>query len=341
VSRSLGVGFLGAGLVTQAIHLPVLAAVPEQFHIVSVMDIDAAVAAQVAARCGATSSTDADAVVRDPHVDVVVVCSPNALHAAQVIAACQAGKRAVLCEKPLALSHTEAEQIRAAAAASGTNVVVGAMHAYDPGYRAALAAWLELGDESVLTQSIIYLPSNDIFTDQSVEPASSFPPPPTGSRLSDAVMLRDAALGLVIHNVPLLRQFHPRLGRVVSASFIRPFGYAMVVTDGIRTLELFGYMGGSWPPHWQFRAVGRKSDLSIAFPPSFVLAGSSRVELRAADSTTVFEFDTNGYQQEWASLYDAAVGEAAPLIPLDDVVDDVVYALDLADQVDPPGTKAS
>ena len=341
MSRSLGVGFLGAGLVTQAIHLPTLAGIPDQFRVVGVMDIDAAVADRVASRCGATGTTEVDAIVQNPEIDVVVVGSPNAMHAAQVIAACEAGKAAVLAEKPLAVSHTEAAQIRAAAAESGTNVVVGAMHAYDPGYRAALAAWRDLGDESVLTQSTIFLPSNDTFTDQTVEPASAFPAPPTGSKLADATMLRDAALGLVIHNVPLLRQFHPRLGELVSASFVQPFGYAMVVTDDVRTLELLGYMGGRWPPHWTLRVVGTTSDLRVSFPPSFVLAGSSRAELTCAGSTTVFQFDTNGYQQEWAAIYDAAVGEAEPLISLDDVVDDVVYALDLADQVDPTGRETS
>jgi hypothetical protein len=335
MSRSLGVGFLGAGLVTQAIHLPVLAGDPERFHVVGVMDVDAGIAERVAERCGATFTTDADEIVQNPAVDVVVVCSPNALHAEQTIAACQAGKSAVLCEKPLALSHLEAAQIREAATASGTNVVVGAMHAYDPAYRAARTAWLELGDESVFTQSTIFLPSNDVFTEQSVEPASTFPPPPATTQLPDSVMLRDAALGLVIHSAPVLRQFHPHLGKVSSASFIKPWGYAMVVSDEDRTLELFGYMGGRWPAHWTVRTVGAHSDLRISFPPSFVLAGSARAELTSGGSTRVFEFDTNGYQQEWVAIYDAAVGESEPLIPLADVVGDVVFALDLADQVDP------
>ena len=114
VSRSLGVGFLGAGLVTQSIHLPVLAGLADRFHVVSVMDVAGGVAERVAARCGATFTVDADAVLQNPKVDVVAVCGPNEVHAAQVIAACQAGKKAVLCEKPLAVSHLEAERIRAA-----------------------------------------------------------------------------------------------------------------------------------------------------------------------------------------------------------------------------------
>jgi predicted dehydrogenase len=35
---------------------------------------------------------------------VVPICSPHRFHAPQVTAACRAGKRAVLCEKPFAMS---------------------------------------------------------------------------------------------------------------------------------------------------------------------------------------------------------------------------------------------
>jgi myo-inositol 2-dehydrogenase/D-chiro-inositol 1-dehydrogenase len=311
-----------------------LAGLPDRFHVVSVMDIDAGVAERVAARCGATSTTDAETVLLNPNVDIVVVCSPNAMHAAQVIAACQSAKLAVLCEKPLAESHKEAERIRAAATASGTNIVVGAMHVYDPAFRAAYRAWLEQDDEAVFTQSSIFLPVNDFFTEQAAEPASPPPLPTSGAGFSDAVMLRGAVLGLAIHNLPLLRQFHKHLGQLASAHFIRPFGYAMVATNELQTLELLGYMGGSWPSNWALRTVGHRCELRVMFPPSFVLAGSSRAELVTADSTRVFEYDTNGYQGEWAAIYDAAVGDAAPLVSLGDVVDDVTYALDLADQVE-------
>ena len=298
------------------------------------MDIDAGVAERVAARCGATFTTNSDAIVEDPNVDVVVVCSPDAMHAEQVVAACQSGKLAVLCEKPLAVSHAQAAQIGAAAAASGTNVMVGAMHVYDPAYRAAHRAWLELSDESVITQSSIFLPVNDFFTPQASEPASPPPLPTSGEGRSDAVMLRGAVLGLAIHNLPLLRQFHPLLGKVASVHFIRPFGYAIVVGDEVRTLELLGYMGGTWPPSWALRVVGRRGELRVMFPPSFVLAGSARAELATANSTRVFEFGTNGYQCEWEALYAAAVGDAEPMVSLGEVVDDINYSLDLADQVE-------
>ena len=147
-------------------------------------------------------------------------------------------------------------------------------------------------------------------------------------------MLRGAITGLAVHNLPLVRDFCPRLGHVETARFIQPFGYVVVVTDDAQTIELLAYMGGAWPPHWMLRTVGRNSELHASFPPSFVLAGSSKAELVRTDTTRVFEFGTNGYQCEWEMLHDAMTGEAEPFVSLDDVVNDIVYALDIADQVD-------
>src|SRR3954452_11122799 len=94
---TLGVGIIGAGPVTQAIHLPTLARLRNDFSVVRIMDVDPAVAESVAARADAAWTTRVDEVLADPAVEIVAICSPHRFHAEQVIAACRAGKRAVLC----------------------------------------------------------------------------------------------------------------------------------------------------------------------------------------------------------------------------------------------------
>jgi predicted dehydrogenase len=59
-------------------------------------------------------ATDWKAAVERKDIDVVDICTPNYLHAPIAIAAAQAGKM-VLCEKPLAMSVAEAEQMANAA----------------------------------------------------------------------------------------------------------------------------------------------------------------------------------------------------------------------------------
>jgi len=55
------------------------------------------------------SGTDYDEMLRRSDVDVVLITTPNALHADQVVAAARAGKH-VLCDKPLALTAADAER---------------------------------------------------------------------------------------------------------------------------------------------------------------------------------------------------------------------------------------
>jgi len=59
-------------------------------------------------------TNDWEALLKDPSIDAVHICTPNAQHAPQSIAALKAGKH-VLCEKPLAMSSSEAKQMLALA----------------------------------------------------------------------------------------------------------------------------------------------------------------------------------------------------------------------------------
>jgi predicted dehydrogenase len=60
-----------------------------------------------------SSSADWETVVADPGIDIVDICTPNNSHAEIAIAAAHHGK-AILCEKPLACTVSEAERMVAA-----------------------------------------------------------------------------------------------------------------------------------------------------------------------------------------------------------------------------------
>jgi hypothetical protein len=82
MSKPLGVGIIGAGPVTQAIHLPTLASLGDRLKVVHIMDVNAEVGALVASRTGARSTTSVQTLLEDPEVDVVAICSPGQFHAA-------------------------------------------------------------------------------------------------------------------------------------------------------------------------------------------------------------------------------------------------------------------
>jgi myo-inositol 2-dehydrogenase / D-chiro-inositol 1-dehydrogenase len=337
--RSHGVGILGGGLATQAIHLPVLATLPEQFHVVRVMNPTLELAQRAAMRCRAAGTTSVDEVLDDPKIEVVAICSPHAAHAAQVIAACEAGKKLVMCEKPLAMNRTEGEAIAAAARKSGTVVIVGTQHAHDLAYRAAGKAWAETGDHAHFVQSAIYLPTNDIFIDQATDPLALKPPPvrqipDRPDAEFDTLTFQRMMLGLAIHNIPLVRDFYPAAGKLTSARFLRPAGYSARATDGACIAEFLAVMHGDWPPRWTMRVIGAKHELRIAFPPSYVLAGSARVELVSGGETRVFERPVSGYEAMWRHI-SAILGGETPLIPLSTAIADLGFAIDLGDQARP------
>lgn len=69
-------------------------------------------------------TTDWRALVDDPTIDIIDICTPPGTHAEIAMAAAAAGK-AVLCEKPLAVSYADAALAADAVAASGVLNAVG------------------------------------------------------------------------------------------------------------------------------------------------------------------------------------------------------------------------
>ena len=336
MTTPLGVGILGAGPVTQAIHLPTLARLPGQFRVVTVMDIDARVAELVAARAGAEPTQSVQAVLDHPGVDVVAVCSPHQFHAEQVAAICAAGKRGILCEKPLATTQAEAEDIRKAVTAAGIPLVVGAMHAYDPGWLAAFDACTGWAGRAHTIRSTIVLPFNDRFEDWATEIASRPAPPPQGAALTAeelAGRIRGLVLGLSIHDLPLVRAFAPTFNWVDHAEFVTPFGGVISLTAGPRRVELIAFMRPVWRPDWRLEAWAADASLSVSFTPSYVHAGPASATIRDRHGERhITASPYNGYEGEWRELHDLVSGASTPRYPLSEVVADLRFATDVADQ---------
>jgi predicted dehydrogenase len=72
-----------------------------------------------------------EALLADPAIDAVVLSTPHSQHAAQVVAAAQAGKH-VFCEKPFALSGDEAQAAVDAMQAAGRTLGLGYNRRFHP-----------------------------------------------------------------------------------------------------------------------------------------------------------------------------------------------------------------
>ncbi|ODT76173.1 MAG: oxidoreductase [Pelagibacterium sp. SCN 64-44] len=130
MSKRLNIGLIGSGFMGQA-HADAFRRagllyrnLPATPHLYMLADANAELAADAAARFGFEKSTgDWRKLVTDPAVDVVDITSPNALHHEMALAAIEAGKH-VYCEKPLAVTLAEAEEMATAAKARGVKTMV-------------------------------------------------------------------------------------------------------------------------------------------------------------------------------------------------------------------------
>ena len=77
------------------------------------------------------------ALLDSPEIDAVYITLPNALHYEWVIQSLEAGKH-VLCEKPLALSAAECEDIKRASEETGLKVLEGFMYRFHPRFEKLL-----------------------------------------------------------------------------------------------------------------------------------------------------------------------------------------------------------
>lgn len=127
------VGVIGTG-VMGADHARKFAGQIPGARLTAVQDFAADRAAALARGLGVQAFARAEDLIADPQVDAVVVCTPDATHAALGLAAIAAGKP-VMIEKPLAANRAEAEEIMRAEMAAGRRLVqVGYMRRFDPGY---------------------------------------------------------------------------------------------------------------------------------------------------------------------------------------------------------------
>jgi 1,5-anhydro-D-fructose reductase (1,5-anhydro-D-mannitol-forming) len=114
-------GIVGPGNIASSALAPAIGRDPSS-ELVAVVSRDQGRADAFAERHGARwAGTDYDAMLARDDVDVVLITTPNALHAGQVVAAAGAGKH-VLCDKPLALDAAGARRAVDACRAAGVRL---------------------------------------------------------------------------------------------------------------------------------------------------------------------------------------------------------------------------
>ncbi|HHZ14400.1 MAG: Gfo/Idh/MocA family protein [Caldicoprobacterales bacterium] len=112
--KKIKIGIIGAGNIAQNSHIPAYLK-QDDAEIIAICDINLDRAREVAAKHNIKYAVGSiEELVAIDEIDAVSICTWNNAHAKAAIAAANAGKH-VLCEKPMAMTVAEAEEMKEAA----------------------------------------------------------------------------------------------------------------------------------------------------------------------------------------------------------------------------------
>jgi len=143
--RQVRIGLVGAGWMGKVHSMSYRTArsafgpEPADPVLASIADVNMELAERAAHEYGYERAVaDWRAIIDDPTIDIVDVCTPNDMHFDVAMAAIEAGKH-VYCEKPLANTVEHARQMADAAAAKGVTTLVGFNYIQNPVHSLARA----------------------------------------------------------------------------------------------------------------------------------------------------------------------------------------------------------
>lgn len=131
------IGIIGCGKIAQVRHIPEYAANP-QAVLAGFYDRTPSRAQALARQWGGRAYPTWEALLADPSLDGVSICSANLVHAQQAVAALRAGKH-VLCEKPMATTPEDCRAMVAAARESGKFLMIAQNQRLTPAHQKARA----------------------------------------------------------------------------------------------------------------------------------------------------------------------------------------------------------
>ena len=134
--RILNIGFIGNGKGANRYHMPFSLALPEKFRIKTVYAPH--LGGPWPEIPGVEYTTDLEAMLADPEIDVVEISTPHSTHYALTKQALEAGKH-VVCDKAFVGTVAEAEELYALADSKGVTVQCYQNRRFDSDYLTAKA----------------------------------------------------------------------------------------------------------------------------------------------------------------------------------------------------------
>lgn len=148
-NNMIQVGLIGAGRIGKIHAASVGGHQATMLH--SVYDVHEPAAREVAAAYGAVVAP-VEAILEDPEIDVIMICSTTDTHADLIERSANAGK-VIFCEKPIDLSMERVQGVLDVVKTTGARLMLGFNRRFDPNFMALEHALRsgEIGDPEIVT----------------------------------------------------------------------------------------------------------------------------------------------------------------------------------------------
>lgn len=143
ILKRINVGVIGCGYIAEEAHLPNLLNCP-QVESIAISDVRPERLAIIGRKFGVKELyTDYHDILKKNSIDAISVCVPTFLHSKVAIDALEAGKH-VLCEKPIATTLDEADDMLSAARKNNVKLMIGHNFRFLPNHIVA-RQWVQNG----------------------------------------------------------------------------------------------------------------------------------------------------------------------------------------------------
>jgi len=135
----IGIGLIGCGSIALESHIPAITQITSS-KLLAVTDADPSRARAAKEKSGSVRVyEDYEHLLQNQDIDAVDICTPTKYHCEIAVAAANSGKH-VLCEKPIALTLKEADQMIAACTKNDVKLMIAHSRRFIPRYSAVRRA---------------------------------------------------------------------------------------------------------------------------------------------------------------------------------------------------------
>lgn len=307
MTNFLQIGLIGAGRIGQ-VHASTIAYRISNAQLAAVTDPIPSAAQAVAAKFRVpTIAANYQAIMDDPHIDAILICTPTDTHAEIMKAAARAGKH-IFCEKPVALNLSATDDALEVVEHSGVKFQIGFNRRFDANYARVRRA---IVNGEIGTPQILHIISRD--------PA---PPPIAYVKTSGGIFL-----DMTIHDWDMARflsgseidevyvqggvMVDPAIGEAgdidTHVTLLR-FANGMIGTIDNSRQAVYGY-------DQRVEVLGSKGAIHIEnnYPNSSVVSGADAVR-RDLPLNFFMERYMDAYAAEIAAFVDAVINDKPTLV---------------------------